>query len=267
MEQVIGYLLFVAIGLALGMLGGGGAILTVPVLVIAFGLSPVVATAYSLFIVGVTASVGAARYYQGGQISVYAMVWFGVPSLAAVWLSRKWIVPSIPDPIIISFRDIQIGKDVLLMLLFSIFMLLASYFMLRKKSTSSSEAHIPNSKYRSLPMFGLLEGLVSGTLGAGGGFIILPILVVVAGMDMRKAVGTSLGIIAFKSLLGFTGDPVLAHTDWKLLFLILLFTLSGLLIGTRLAQNVPAKVLSKLFGYMVRVLGIFLLLRELIGLL
>lgn len=261
--EIIGYLASILIGLSLGLIGGGGSILTVPVLVYLFGEDPVAATAYSLFIVGLTSSVGSVSYFKKQLIDIKTAVVFGIPSILAVYATRAFVVPAIPDPVF-SGENIMISKRLLLMGIFAILMLLASFSMIRKKKIS--EEITPDQPQFNYPLI-LIEGIVvggfTGLVGAGGGFLIIPALVILAKLPMKKAVGTSLAIIAAKSLLGFLGEENLAELNWNLLILVSVFAIIGILIGSVLAHKIDGKKLKPAFGWFVLVMGAYILLKEL----
>jgi uncharacterized membrane protein YfcA len=194
------------IGLSLGLIGGGGSILTVPVLVYLFGVDPVMATAYSLFIVGLTSAVGVFPKYKEGLVDVRTGLIFGAPSIATVFLTRQWLVPNIPNTIW-QIDDFVLTKSVMLMLIFAILMVAASVSMIRdpKTKTASTESQL-SFNYPLIVLEGAIVGVLTGLVGAGGGFLIIPALVLLTKLPMKKAVGTSLLIIAAKSLIGFTSD-------------------------------------------------------------
>lgn len=201
---VLGYAASVLMGLSLGLIGGGGSILTVPILVYLFGVDPVLATAYSLFVVGLTSLVGSYSHFRAGNVQLRTAIVFGIPSIIAVYAVRKFIVPIIPDPVF-HIRSMELSKGTLLMVLFALLMLMASISMIRPTKQKAGESKAtPN--YLIIFLEGLLVGGLTGLVGAGGGFLIIPALVLLAGLPMKQAVGTSLLIIALKSLIGFTGD-------------------------------------------------------------
>ena len=217
--EVIGYIASIAIGLSLGLIGGGGSILTVPVLVYFFGVSPVLATAYSLFIVGTTSLVGVFPKYKEGFVSIRTTIVFGIPSIIAVFLTRKWLVPAIPENLG-HIGSLEITKSLLVMLLFATLMLAASISMIRSKKVR--EDKIKEKKKFNYPLIvleGSVVGMLTGLVGAGGGFLIIPALVMLGNLPMKKAIGTSVFIIALKSLIGFTGDLMQESQviDWYLL--------------------------------------------------
>src|SRR5690625_56000 len=158
--EIIGYIASIAIGLSLGLIGGGGSILTVPVLVYFFGVSPVLATAYSLFIVGTTSLIGVVPKYKQGFVSLRTTIIFGIPSIIAVFLTRKLLVPAIPENLG-NIGNLGVSKSMLVMLLFATLMLAASISMIRSQSTTL-KTKVSNQKF-NYPLI-LLEGIVVGIL-------------------------------------------------------------------------------------------------------
>ncbi|MBV6478290.1 MAG: hypothetical protein HGGPFJEG_01040 [Ignavibacteria bacterium] len=262
MTEILGYLFSVLIGVSLGLIGGGGSILTVPILVYIFGLSAEISTSYSLFIVGLTALFGSFTYYRSGLVNLKAALIFSVPSLVAVFLVRKYLMPSIPSSV---FRTggFIFTKDMLIMSVFSLLMIAASYSMIRNTKIPDSSKMKPGHHYTLIFLEGALVGALTGFLGAGGGFLIIPALVLLAGIPMKEAVGTSLLIIAIKSLLGFTGDiSAGVNIDWFFLMILSVFTVSGIYIGSALSKRIHADKLKPAFGWFILVMGIYILIRE-----
>jgi uncharacterized membrane protein YfcA len=262
---VLGLLSSLLIGLSLGLVGGGGSILTVPVLVYLLGVEPVLATAYSLFIVGFTSAVGVYPKYKEGLVDVRTALIFGAPSIAAVFLTRKIIVPTIPADIL-HFGEWVLTKSVLLMILFAGLMLAASISMIRdaKKDNAESQRSL-SFNYPLIVLEGTVVGILTGLVGAGGGFLIIPALVMLTKLPMKKAVGTSLLIIAAKSLVGFTGDLSAQTMDWSLLLAVTLMAVLGIFIGNTLSKKIDGSKLKKGFGWFVLVMGIYILLKETLG--
>jgi uncharacterized membrane protein YfcA len=262
---VLGLLSSLLIGLSLGLVGGGGSILTVPVLVYLLGVEPVLATAYSLFIVGFTSAVGVYPKYKEGLVDVRTALIFGAPSIAAVFLTRKIIVPTIPADIL-HFGDWVLTKSVLLMILFAGLMLAASISMIRDAKKDNAESQHPLSfNYPLIVLEGTVVGILTGLVGAGGGFLIIPALVMLTKLPMKKAVGTSLLIIAAKSLIGFTGDLSAQTMDWSLLLAVTLMAVLGIFIGNTLSKKIDGGKLKKGFGWFVLVMGVYIFLRETLG--
>ena len=259
----IGYLASLIIGLSLGLIGGGGSILTVPVLVYLFKVNPVIATAYSLFIVGSTSLVGAVPKYRQGDVDLRTALIFGLPSIAAVFITRKYIVPAIPHEII-TVGGFVVTKPIFMMLVFAILMIAAATIMLRnQKLQDSTDLSTRTGSVLITGLQGALEGSITGLVGAGGGFLIIPVLVLFSKLPMKKAIGTSLLIIAVKSLIGFTGD--LGHTaiDWRLLLAVTSLAIGGIFIGNRISKKVAADQLKKGFGWFVLAMGIYIIIAEL----
>lgn len=252
------------VGVSLGLIGSGGSILTVPILVYVMGVNPVLATAYSLFIVGATALVGGVQSALQKKVDFKTVLIFGAPSIAAVYATRMWLVPLIPQQLF-TIGSLAITKPIALMLLFALVMIFASISMI--KSGKKSELVDDNAPMRyNYPMIlleGAVVGVLTGLVGAGGGFLIIPALVLLARMPMKLAVGTSLFIIAAKSLIGFMGDlqgP--QQIDWKLLGSFTGFAVVGIFIGIGLSKKIPSDKLKKAFGWFVLVMGIYIIVKE-----
>lgn len=257
MLEIIGFVLAIAIGICLGMIGGGGSTLAVPVLVYLIGIPPVMATGYSLFIIGATSLVGGTRYAIKGLVNFKIAFVFGIPSIISVYATRKFIIPSIPD-VLFTTSSHTLTKETLLMALFALLMIAASYSMIKPQKTKPKQ--LAGIKFWTIvSLEGLVVGLLTGIVGAGGGFLIIPALVVVAGLPMRMAVGTSLLIISAKSLIGFTGDIINYSVDWTFLGIFTALAIVGIFVGARLSNKVDAGSLKKGFGWFVLVMGIFIL--------
>ncbi len=262
--EYIGFAASILIGVSLGLIGGGGSILTVPVLVYLFGVEPVLATAYSLFIVGLTSAVGSINYFSNKLVDIKTAVIFGIPSIIAVFLTRAWIVPAIPAEVI-TIGSFILTKRLLLMGLFALLMIAASYSMIKKSTAPKEESGPRVYNYPVILLEGAVVGILTGLVGAGGGFLIIPALVVLSKLPMKMAVGTSLVIIAAKSLIGFFGEGGETHTDWQFLAIVSAFAILGIFIGSRMAKNIDGNKLKPAFGWFVLVMGIYILGKELFG--
>ncbi|MDN3593754.1 sulfite exporter TauE/SafE family protein [Zunongwangia endophytica] len=264
LAQVIGFIGALIIGLVLGLTGGGGSILTVPVFVYILHINPVTATAYSLFVVGSSSAVGAIDNFNKGRIDFKSSIIFALPAVIAIFSTRKFLLPAIPDHIL-NLGDFELTKDLMIMIFFGILMLLASISMIFKKDkTCSEDSGSESNPINLLMMFlGALTGIVTGLVGAGGGFIIVPILVFLAGLRMKEAVGTSLFIISINSIIGFLGDLGHLQVDWIFLFIFTLLSMVGIFFGIYLSRFINSQKLKKAFGYMVLVMGIYILWKEL----
>lgn len=262
MTEIIGYALSIVIGVSLGLIGGGGSILTVPILVYVFGLGPEISTSYSLFIVGLTALAGSVNYYRNNLVNLKAVLVFSVPSLISVFLTRKYIMPSLPD-VIFTAGSFQFTKPVFIMIVFAALMIAASVSMIRKSKVPDPSKMKSGHHYTLIFLEGAVVGVLTGFVGAGGGFLIIPALVLLAGLPMKEAVGTSLLIIAIKSLIGFTGDlSAGVHIDWAFLAIISSFTVFGIFIGSTLAKKIHGDKLKPAFGWFVLAMGIYIMIRE-----
>jgi hypothetical protein len=260
--EIIGYFAALLIGTSLGLIGGGGSILTVPVLVYLFHVNPVLATAYSLFIVGATSLVGAFPKYKEGEVNIKTAILFGIPSIAAVYATRAFIVPAIPHHVF-SIGGFAVTKSILMMVLFAVLMVFASISMIRNKKSKAEEVGVQQFNYPLILVEGAIVGLLTGLVGAGGGFLIIPALVLLSKLPMKQAVGTSLLIIAAKSLIGFTGDLGKQTIDWTLLLSITALAIVGIFIGNALSKKVSADKLKKGFGWFVLVMGLYIIIKVL----
>ncbi len=261
---LIGYLASVLIGISLGLIGGGGSILTVPVLVYLMGVDPVLATAYSLFIVGTTSLFGAIPKYKDGFINLKTAVIFGAPSILAVYATRAWLVPAIPNPVFTTGNWV-VSKGMLMMGLFAVLMVFAAYSMIRTQKQSAAENTVGGPQKFNYPLIvleGAIVGMLTGLVGAGGGFLIIPALVLLSKLPMKQAVGTSLLIIAAKSLIGFTGDVGQYDMQWDLLFKVTTLAVAGIFIGNQMSKSIDGDKLKKAFGWFVLVMGIYILIKE-----
>ncbi len=261
--EIFGYLAATLIGISLGLIGGGGSILTVPVLVYLFGVDVTLATSYSLFIIGTTSLVGAFRNYRKGLVSIRTALLFGIPSIATVFIARQFLLPAIP-PVLFIVDGFEVTKAFATMTLFASLMLLASVSMIRPGNTAL-QTSTPKSKTRflaNLLFAGIGVGLVTGLLGAGGGFLLIPVLVLLFKMPMKEAVGTSLLIIALNSLFGFAGDVGNVSPNWTFLLILTSIAIAGILVGGWLSNRIDGKRLKTGFGWFVFIMAVYILIKE-----
>lgn len=264
--ELAGYIGALIMGLVLGVIGGGGSILTVPILVYLLGVDAVIATGYSLFIVGTTALFGGASHMRQGNVHWPSVIWFGAPSIVAVFATRKWIMPALPD-IWFSVDGVIVTKGIGLLLVFALLMVAASVSMIRKPAA----ARAPVTRTRAATLLlaateGVAVGVLTGLVGAGGGFLIIPALVLFGGLGMKQAIGTSLIIIAAKSLIGFSGDLLGgSYMNWPMLLGFSGVAIMGILAGSSLSKRMSNERLKPAFGWFVLVMGIGMIAKELLG--
>ena len=268
--ELFGYIGAVVMGLSLGLIGGGGSILTVPILVYLFHIDAVMATAYSLFIVGLTSLIGSGSHMRLGNIHWRTAIVFGIPSIISVYATRAWLVPALPDPLF-SVGGVAIGKSIGILIFFAVIMVVAAFSMIRRprmvKEKVEDDVMSSSSRVRfNYPLIlaeGVIVGAITGIVGAGGGFLIIPALVLLAKLPMKTAVGTSLIIIAAKSLLGFLGDLRGDEViNWGFLGIFSIIAIAGILIGTMLSKRISNAHLRPAFGWFVLVMGIYIITRE-----
>lgn len=258
--ELAGYIASVFIGIVLGLIGGGGSILTVPVLVYLFAIDAVLATAYSLFIVGLTSAFGAVSYYRKGLVNIQAALLFGIPSIISVFLTRAFVIPAIPENIF-SIGEFTVTKNLLVLLLFAVLMVFASYKMIKPARIHPNEK-VHSLNYPLIIIEGILIGFLTGLVGAGGGFLIIPALVLLCKIPMKTAIGTSLTIITANTLIGFLGVDNKDLLDWVFLFKISALAVAGIFIGFAIAKKIDGPKLKPIFGWFVLVMGIYIILKE-----
>lgn len=262
--EYLGYAASVLIGISLGLIGSGGSILTVPVLVYLLSVDVVAATAYSLFIVGFTAALGSLDYLRKGLVNIPTAVVFGLPSIVAVFLTRAYLVPAIPKTIL-QMGDFTLTKNIFLLILFAVLMIVSSYSMIKSGNGTEDDEDKPRKfNYPMILLEGLLVGTITGLVGAGGGFLIIPALVLLSRLPMKQAIGTSLVIIAAKSLIGFFGESTETVIDWNLIFKVTAFAAVGLFVGIFLSKKIDGKKLKPIFGWFVLLMGIYIIAKELV---
>ncbi len=261
--DIIGYLAALLVGIVMGLLGGGGSILTVPIFVYLFKINPIFATAYSLFVVGVSALFGAFQNFKKGLVDLRTAIIFSIPAFIAVYATRKYLIPIIPETVL-EVAGVVVTRDMAIMVFFAILMVLAAFSMILDKNGLEIQTVGPKKYNYPLIVFeGLGVGLATGIVGAGGGFLIIPALVLLAKLPMKEAIGTSLLIIAIKSLIGFIGDVQNLELNWNFLLIFTGISIVGIILGVWATRFVSGKQLQKAFGWLVLLMGIFIIYSEL----
>lgn len=263
MSELIGYIGALLIGVVLGITGGGGSILTVPILVYILNYNPVIATAYSLFIVGTTSGFGTVQNLRKGLVVLKTALQFALPSVIAVYLTRKFILPAIPETLLY-FGSAKLSKETFLMLVFAVIMFMAAYSMLQNKKEDEAVEMVGKSSVIVIIQL-FFVGILIGLIGAGGGFLIIPALLKFARLPMKKAIGTSLLIVTVNSLIGFTGDVQNMEMDWMFLISFTSFSVIGIFIGLYIQQYVNEKHLKKIFGFFVLIMSFVILYKEVLS--
>ena len=259
--ELVGYLASILIGVSLGLIGSGGSILTVPLLVYFFHLAPLLATTYSLAVVGLSSIAGVISRLKQKLVDFKTIFIFGIPSIIGVFSSRKYLLPAIPD-LIYDGPAILVTKSHFIMLFFAMLMFIAALSMILGKNKEEEEEGILPVYGFTLMLVGLAEGLLTGIVGAGGGFLIIPALVILAKLPMKKAIATSLVIISIKSLVGFTGDLLHTAVDWSFLSKIILLSTTGIITGNYLNKKMEGAKLKKGFGYFVLVMSLIIFIEQ-----
>jgi uncharacterized protein len=262
--EILGYICAILVGVSLGILGSGGSILTVPIMVYFLHVNAVDATGYSLFVVGITSAIGCATYIRRKLVDLKTAAIFAAPSIICVFLTRKYLMPAIPNPVFATSSWV-LSKELFIMILFALLMIVVAIKMIRKANYQEhTEKEMASINYLWLVTIGAACGILTGILGVGGGFIIIPALVLLAGISVRMSVGTSLLIIAFNSLVGFLGEIMERHEkiDYHFLFTFAILSVAGIFIGFKAAlKRTPAQI-KKMFGWFVLVMGICIFIKE-----
>lgn len=245
---IVALVLAVFVGISLGLLGGGGAILTVPILTYIVGMEPREAIASSLFIVGVTSIVGVWRHAAARRVRWKTGITFGAASMAGAFVGgiTGGYVPG-----------------VILMILFAIMMVVVATTMIRgRKNVPATDGEEKQLRFSLVLLYGLLIGFATGLVGAGGGFLIVPALSILGGLPMAVAVGTSLLVIVMNASAGFAGYLFSVSLNWPVVLAFAAAAVGGSFIGVKLAGIIPDKALRKGFGFFVLAMGIFVLAQE-----
>ena len=256
--EFLGYLFALIIGLIMGIIGGGGSILGVPIFVYLFDMNALTATTLSLFVVGVASAVGATGNARQGNVDLKTALLFGIPSVLSVIFVRKIILPHLPDPLF-SIGTFPIEKNLFILVLFATLMLISSIQMIVGNQKIETTNQSP--QYPMLVTQGIAVGMITGMIGAGGGFLIVPALVMLLNLEMKKAIGTSMMIISMNSLLGFLSSQN-TEINWQFLLIFTSIAVIGMLIGIQLAKKIDGKKLKPIFGWFVLMMGIYIIIKE-----
>lgn len=262
-QEVIGYAMAVLVGVVIGLAGGGGSILTVPILVYIFGIPAVLATTYSLFVVGATSLIGSINHIWKGRVDLRLTATFALPSFLSVYLSRRYLVPALPDPLF-WLGTLPVTKSNAMLVFFALVMLLAARAMIRDKQPGQGMAPDGRPRYVPLALDGLAVGLLTGIIGAGGGFLIVPMLVLLAGLPIHRAVATSVLIIAINSFVGFLGDVQHTQLNWNFILPFTGLSIGGIFLGMYLSRFVPPNRLRQGFGWFVLTVALYMIWKELL---
>ncbi|HEX5168215.1 MAG TPA: sulfite exporter TauE/SafE family protein [Cyclobacteriaceae bacterium] len=258
--EFAGYLALISIGIILSIIGGGGSLLSVPILVYLFSLDIVMASSYSLFIVGTTSLLGALLKQKEERVDMRSGIIFSGSSVVAIFSTRKWILPSIPGEIMIG-DSILLTKRALILTVFALLAMTASLIILLKHDWSSADHRKQQLKFL-LPV-GFMTGMLAGFVGAGGGFLILPALIIFARLPFKVAVVTTLMVIGFNSLLGFLGDVMNYPINWLFLLIVTSLATFGMLLGHLFSKKIPVHYLRSSFGWIMLITAIVILVKEL----
>jgi uncharacterized membrane protein YfcA len=257
--QIIGFILGILIGLSLGLIGSGGSILTIPILVYILNITPSNATTYSLFIVGISALVGSIKGAKDKLLDFKMAVYFGLPSIISIFIMRKFLVPLLPN-ILFEIAGFTVSKDFFIMFVFAVLMILASFSMIKKTNLIENDNYKIDLK--SIILKGIFIGVLTGFVGVGGGFLIIPTLLFSARLTMKKAVATSLVVIAFNSLIGFAGSINNTVIEWAFLLEFTAFSIVGIFVGILLSKKISNEKLKPVFGWFVLITGIYIIIKE-----
>lgn len=263
--EIFGYISALAIGISLGLIGGGGSILAVPVLAYLFSIDEKAATAYSLFIVGASSLVGGIKQHMKGYVDWLTAIVFGIPSIIGVTMVRYFVIPILPE-VFFTVGDFEFTRRMGMFGFFAVLMIPAGISMLKKRKAIVVNKDVKiKFNYPLIILEGLVVGAITGMIGAGGGFLIIPALVLLAKVEMKVAVGTSLMIIALKSILGFfLGDALTMTIDWSFLMVFTGLSFVGIFIGSYLGNFIDGDKLKKGFGYFIFAMAIFIFYMEFI---
>ncbi|MDM1295458.1 sulfite exporter TauE/SafE family protein [Sphingobacterium sp. N143] len=259
---IIGFILAVLVGLSMGLMGSGGSILTLPIFVYLFHIEPQYALDYSLFSIGILALIGSIRPLKKNEINLKTTAIFLVPSLFSVYLTKRYLLAAIPEQF--NLAGVEISRNHTIMLLFSAVIIISASAMVTQRKQVKTVAVIMNSvQIAKITLVGFLVGIMTGLVGAGGGFIIVPALVLLIGIPLKQAIATSLFIIGLNASFGLVANyQLMEHINWPILILFTLITLIGLQIGSKWKERLDTIKLKGIFGYFLLGIGTLILISE-----
>ncbi len=259
--HILGYLGALITGIVLGLLGGGGALLSIPVLVYLFKIEPQLATSYSLLLVGISATSGSYQNIRKKLVDYNAALYYGVPSIIAVYSVRRWVMPNLPK-VIFHMGSYPVDKNLFILIILAAVMFVAAYKMITAAPAVENETE-HKIDHIQLAFFAILIGSFLGLVGAGGGFLMVPALMYFANVHTKKAIATSLLLVAVNSFIGFLGD-MRSHVqiDWLFFFAFAFFSIAGVFIGHYLATYIHNNKLKKYFGWFILITAIFIVVKE-----
>lgn len=255
---ILGYACALLIGILIGALGSGGSLLAVPTFLYLFGLNAIESTTYSLFVVGVAASFAVYKHQRDGNIAFRASLPFAISALLTTYITRRFLLPAMPD-LLYEGTSFTLTKDTLIVLTFSMVMILSSLSVLRGVKEQKSVGQYQNLR---LTWMGLLVGLLSGFVGAGGGFLIVPALIVGLRLPIKKAIATSVWLVLLNSSFGFLGSVASVDVDWVFLGGFSLVSIVGLLLGLYVQKYIADQKLKKIFAVFVLTMGVIILFNQ-----
>jgi uncharacterized membrane protein YfcA len=262
MKELEAYTASVVIGLCLGLIGAGGSILTIPVFVYILKTDPAISTVYSMFIVGICSLTGSILSFFKKLVDLKAAILFGMPSVAGVFIARKLIFPAFPEKLF-SIHSFAVSKDFFIMISLAVIMFFISVKMLRKKCKAIIIADDEDKRRAALFLLqGIITGIISGLLGVGGGFLIVPALLLWLRLPMKTAIGTTLFIITINSVAGFVSSYTSVFIEWPLLVKFALGAIAGILAGTKLSEKIQADNLKKALGWFIIVTSVYVLFKQ-----
>ncbi len=256
---ILAYILAILVGITMGLFGGGGSILTIPILIYIANVEPIQATSYSIVIVGLSAIFGSANKFRKNEIDLSKSIYFGIPSIIMLYLTRRYIIDLIPNTLV-NIGEFALTKPNFILLIFTMIMLLSAYSMYFEKSIK----HIEKEKHPLyITILGVLIGLIVGLVGAGGGFLFIPALVKFTGMKMKEAIGSSLFIVALNSIFGFIGD-IVNNVKYDVSFLTIFAVISiiGMFVGIYISNYISGKNLKRYFAILVFLIAVNMILKE-----